>query len=243
MVFYDLSIQFDPTDTKLENLGRTLLRLRSYGFSCVAINFIAPIKDVLKSNSPIPIEKIRSLYASDDFTILTRLTAIVEDANVNYQVASSSGGSLKNYDIIAVRPTTMTAFQFVSGTFDADIISIDVSIRMHFFLKYPTINQALNRGLVFEIPYSPAIRDITQRRHLITNSASLMRVVKNNGLLITSDARSDIEIRDPYAIAAIASVFGMSTTSALEALSNTGRKVIYRAKTRMSEKSILQFAI
>lgn len=38
--------------------------------------------------------------------------------------------------------------------------------------------QALERGIYFEIQYSPAIRDSTYRKYMIANAQSLMRVCK-----------------------------------------------------------------
>ncbi|XP_078100498.1 ribonuclease P protein subunit p30-like isoform X2 [Sander vitreus] len=50
--------------------------------------------------------------------------------------------------------------------------------------------QAIERGLVFEVLYSPAIKDSTRRRYTIANAVCLMETCKGKSL----------ELRGPYDI-------------------------------------------
>ena len=46
------------------------------------------------------------------------------------------------------------------GTFDVDIISLEMGNRLPFYFKHTTVGLAIDRGIYFEISYAPAIRGI-----------------------------------------------------------------------------------
>ncbi|KAJ3038937.1 Ribonuclease P protein subunit p30 [Rhizophlyctis rosea] len=128
---------------------------------------------------------------------LSRITIIAEDASQNYQL-NGSNANINSYDIVAIRPMTEKLFQQSCQTFEVDIISLDMGSRLPFYIKAPTVNLAVQRGIYFEICYGPAIRDQTARRHLITNSAALIRLTKGKNVIISSEAQRAMEVRGPY---------------------------------------------
>jgi len=65
---------------------------------------------------------------------------------------------VSSYDILAVQPTNEKTFQAACGTFEVDIISLDLSARLPFNLKLPTVGLAVDRGIYFELCYGAAIR-------------------------------------------------------------------------------------
>jgi len=66
------------------------------------------------------------------------------------------------YDILAVRPNNEKVFLAACSSFDVDIISLDFSSRLPFYLKHTTLGLAISRGIHFEICYSGVLRGITQ---------------------------------------------------------------------------------
>ncbi|RUS23905.1 RNase P subunit p30-domain-containing protein [Jimgerdemannia flammicorona] len=71
---------------------------------------------------------------------------------------NSNNPTVNAYDILAVQPTTEKLFQAACSTFEVDIISLDFSTRMPFYLKHTQVGQAIERGIYFEICYSAGIR-------------------------------------------------------------------------------------
>jgi RNase P/RNase MRP subunit p30 len=68
---------------------------------------------------------------------------------------------LDSYDLISVRPTNEKAFLAACTQVRTDIISLDVSHRISFMLKLPTIRVALSRGVRFELCYGRAIQGLS----------------------------------------------------------------------------------
>ncbi|CAO3564361.1 unnamed protein product [Mortierella alpina] len=88
----------------------------------------------------------------------TRLTLVVDDISQNYGLNTGNPG-VSSYDILAVQPTNEKLFQAACGTFEVDIISLDMSARLPFYLKHSTVGMAVERGIYFELCYGAAIRE------------------------------------------------------------------------------------
>jgi ribonuclease P/MRP protein subunit RPP1 len=102
---------------------------------------------------------------------------------------------------------------------DVDLISFDLSRRLDFHLKGATLALAIKRGVFFEITYSTALTgphcflpfsifncvhtDSTTRRHLISNAMNIIRATNGKNIIITSEAKKALDIRNPYDIAAL----------------------------------------
>lgn len=113
--------------------------------------------------------------------------------SVNFKFLSMLFGQKKTLSLVC-RPACLTD---VCGHVDADIVSLDLSGRLPFRIKNGPINLAVSRGMVFEIRYSPAIRDQNARRNLIANAAALAKVTKGRNIIISSDAQAVLELRAP----------------------------------------------
>ncbi|KAJ3254727.1 Ribonuclease P protein subunit p30 [Boothiomyces macroporosus] len=78
---------------------------------------------------------------------------------------------------------------------EVDIITIDCTQRLPFYLKLPSINMAISRGIHFELTYAPAIKDVTVKRNIISNAMALMRVTKGKNVIISSEASDLLQFR------------------------------------------------
>ncbi|KAJ3090774.1 hypothetical protein HK102_002733 [Quaeritorhiza haematococci] len=141
--------------------------------------------------------KLPFAAGKDEFTELSRLTVVVEEMSHNYGLTTNNA-IVASYDLVAVQPTTEKMFQAACATFEIDIITLDLSMRLPFHLKHTTINQAIQRGIYFEISYGAALRDTNARRNLIGNVASLIRATRGRNMIITSDAKKAMEVRGPH---------------------------------------------
>ena len=65
-----------------------------------------------------------------------------------------------------------------------------------------------------QICYAPALREETARRNIFTNALALTRATRGKGIIISSGARSAFELRGPYDVINMATLFGLSEQDA-----------------------------
>ncbi|KAJ6653574.1 hypothetical protein lerEdw1_009072 [Lerista edwardsae] len=121
--------------------------------------------------------------------------------------------NIKFYDIFAVFPKNGKLFHVACTTLDIDLVCINVTEKLPFYIKRPSVNVAIERGIYFELVYVPAIKDSTMRRYTISNALSLMQICRGKSL----------QLRGPYDVAnlsflELASVSGLALTVAVAAL-------------------------
>jgi ribonuclease P/MRP protein subunit RPP1 len=104
---------------------------------------------------------------------------------------------MKSFDIIAVAPATEKLWAMACEKMDVDIIALDLSQRLPFFVKPKQVELAIGRGVYFEIGYSGAIVDATARRNLISNAIQLVRASRGRHVVISSKAERAILARGP----------------------------------------------
>ncbi|KAJ1972488.1 RNA-binding RNA processing protein rpp1 [Dimargaris verticillata] len=163
---------------------------------------------------------------------LKRLTVITSDARVNYELSNPTEIT-KEYDILAVQPTTEDTFRLACGTYNIDLIALDLSKKLPFYFKMNSVNQAIERGIYFEICYSAAMKDNVSRRNLISNAMSLCRATRGRNIIISSEARRPLEVRSPYDIVNLGTLFSLNQDRAKHALTTCPRAVLYRCETRL----------
>ena len=67
---------------------------------------------------------------------------------------------------------------------------------------------------VLQISYAPALREETARRNFFANALALTRATRGKGIIISSGARSAFELRGPYDVINMATLFGLSEQDA-----------------------------
>ena len=242
--FGDLCIVHQNDSRETENLISKAVKL---GYETIAVSSTFLLtntkKTKLKASCPAPINwnetpTVTKLKAKNNkVTILSRLTVPLEENSQMHQLATDA---VLSYDILAVRPTTDKLFQQCCGNLDVDVISIDMTSRLPFYMKLPQVRQAIERGIHFEIVYSPAIRDNTQRRYIISNAMELVHVSKGKNIIISSEAGHQMDLRGPYDVANLGNLFGMKEEQCKAAVSGNVRAVLYHAEARRStEKSTI----
>uniref|UniRef100_A0A8C5U031 Ribonuclease P/MRP subunit p30 n=1 Tax=Malurus cyaneus samueli TaxID=2593467 RepID=A0A8C5U031_9PASS len=154
--FADLNLPQGPDKKSLQNLLETAAHL---GYSAVALNHVIDFKEKKQEiTKPVsPTELFPSLPivqgTSKRIKVLTRLTLIVSDpSHCNLLIACT--------------------------TLDVDLVCINVTEKLPFYFRKPPVNMAIDRGIYFELLYTPAIKDSTMRRYTISNAISLMQICK-----------------------------------------------------------------
>lgn len=194
------------------------------------------MEDFADQNQSNPMKKTASVDSASIRSI-SRLTITVEDISVNYNIASTS----REFEVLAVRPTNEKTLQHACTQMDVDIISLDLSVRLPFYLKHSTIGSAISRGVYLEICYAAGLNDTTARRHLLSNAANLVRATRGRGLIVSSEASTALGLRGPYDIINLATFWGLSQERGRDAIGENARKVLVKAETRRSvHKGVLR---
>ncbi|KAJ8733471.1 hypothetical protein PYW08_001769 [Mythimna loreyi] len=219
--------------------------LEKLGFNTVAINTHVeepsdePKKKKKKGETrdkkdyvPSPIDIPKDL--STKLNILQRVTIEFSDSSVAHKVNQSE--NIKKYDIIAVLPKTLQAFQYACGTMDVDIITFEPESKIPFKISRKLYSQAVERGVFFELMYSPAIRDSTCRKNIISTAHNYHAVGKSRNIIITSGAENYMQVRDVHDVINLGFIFGLNNNESLEVVRNNARRVILKAEGRKSGK-------
>lgn len=148
---------------------------------------------------------------------------------------------LAQYDIVAVRPATEKLMQQCMQ-FDIDILSLDLSARLPFFLKRPQSHVAAEKGVAFEIAYYGALCDGAPRRFLISNAVALVRALRGRNIVLTSAAASLLHLRGPYDVINLALLFNLDLQQARDAVVDTPAAVVQHACARRSHKGFAYIA-
>jgi ribonuclease P/MRP protein subunit RPP1 len=98
---------------------------------------------------------------------------------------------------------------------NVDIIDLDMAGgKAPFLLTQADVEAVLSKGVVFEIPYAPCIRDASCRRSVASNASALLRLCRGRGVVITSSARSTLEVRSPRDVTVLAALWGLKQNKA-----------------------------
>uniref|UniRef100_A0A8C7X0Y8 Ribonuclease P protein subunit p30 n=1 Tax=Oryzias sinensis TaxID=183150 RepID=A0A8C7X0Y8_9TELE len=243
-VFMDLNLMFSADRTRISKLLETAAHL---GFSTVAINYTFEPTAKQKQEIPVPkpinelIDQLPVVQGrSRPIRVLNRLTVVVSDPS--HYVRRPNAPEYRRFDLLAVQPTSEKLFHAACMLYDIDIICISVTEKLPFFFKRAPINGAIDRGVVFEVSYSAAIRDSTMRRYTIANAASLTDSCKGKNVILSSAAEKALELRGPYDITNLGLLFGLSDGDAKEAVSSTCRAALLHAETRKTASGIVYTA-
>ncbi|XP_064602170.1 ribonuclease P protein subunit p30-like isoform X2 [Liolophura sinensis] len=170
------------------------------------------------------------------FRQLSRFTTVINDPAQTHKLTSPE---IQAYDLLAVVPTSEKTFHLACGTLEVDIISLDLTEKLPFLFRRPSISLAIERGIHFEIIYSPCIMDSTCRRNTISNALALMTICKGKNIIISSGCKKGIALRGPYDVANLGLLFGLTQAQAKDALSKNCRAVLFHAESRKAEKSTI----
>ncbi|XP_066521492.1 ribonuclease P protein subunit p30 isoform X1 [Hoplias malabaricus] len=236
-VFMDLNIIAASDKAKLQSTVETAAHL---GYSTVAINYVVEGQEK-KQHIPKP-QPVAELFErfpivqgkSRPIKVLNRLTVVATDTS-HFRASND----YKNFDIVAVLPTTEKLFHAACMTYDVDIICIAATEKQPFHCKRSPINGAIERGVFFEISYTAAIRDSTMKKYTIANAINLMSVCKGKNVIVSSAAEAPLELRGPYDIANLGLVFGLSEGDAKAAVSTNCRSVVLHGETRATAFGII----
>lgn len=224
MPFYDLNVTQHASPAELK---QTLLFLHELGYNVVAVT----LNVTGKLPQTLPTVSLPATAATANLTLLTRLTLMISDPSQNHRLASLQA----QYDLLALRPTNEKSLALCCTGLDCDLISLDLSQRLPFILKFKTVSAALKRGVRFEICYGAGIGGGMAgdaRRNLIGGAMALIRATRGRGIIISSEARSALACRGPWDVINLAQVWGLGQERGKEAICEEAGKVVRLAQMK-----------
>ena len=176
------------------------------------------------------IEKVADMPGLHQYS---RLTLVLDNPQQNYGL-STTNEIIKSYDVIAVQPMSEKMFQVACATLEVDLITLDFAAtgRLPFPIKHGYVNQALQRGIHFEIVYGPSIVDARSRRQALLTGQTLCRITKGRNLIFTSGADSEWILRAPHDAMNLAGAFGVPAHIRKQAVCENQRRVFEHAASR-----------
>lgn len=235
-MLYDLNVLWpqDSSPSSITGVKKTLAVLQDLGYTTVALNVVHS-GAVSPKNLSNPIDKQSLQTQFPKLTILSRITLVVSDASQNYNLQTV----YSLFDLVAIRPLTEKALQSAATALDIDIISIDCSHRLPFFLKFKTACTAVDRGVKLEICYAGSTSDA--RKHIITNAAQVIRASRKRGIIASSESSSPLVVKSPYDVTNLLTVWGLDHMRARDAVGRTASLVVKNAALRNSSfKQVVQ---
>ncbi|KAK9373885.1 RNase P subunit p30-domain-containing protein [Lipomyces chichibuensis] len=251
-MFYDLcvpwpkavtassAVEYTRSSGPIPDLFRTVATLQALGYTTIAYDY--ELSGKIGSNITSPIQEDVFSASLPKVTFLSRITILLDDAAQSQALPSLT----TKFDILAVRPTTEKLLLAACTSLDIDLISLDLSQRLPFYLRHRTLGAAVARGIKIEICYSPTTRqaDNNARRNLISNAAALFRATRGKGIIISSGATSALECRGPYDVANLATLWGFTQEKGKAAVAGDARAVVVHARMRRrSYKQVVEIVV
>lgn len=171
----------------------------------------------------------------------SRLNVTLSEA-AHFSLLAQAGGITRSYDIVAVEPLSERAFTHACTVVDCDVICFDLARRLPFRLRPPTMRAALARGVVFELCYAPALREPAARRQLLANALALTRATGGAGIIVSSGALRAFELRGPFDVANLSTLYGLAPAAAKEAVSLRLHAVLEHARSRKAVSGVRVWA-
>ena len=162
---------------------------------------------------------------------LSRITVVVDEV-VDAQSLSLGNELIRKFDVVAATPGNGKVFAHLCRTGEVDIISLDFSHKLPFSLNKKLIDEAILRGITFEIIYSPLLGSSNTRRETIAGTKTLIQYLSGRHIIITSGAETVGQLRGVLDVQNIATILGISKQNVSKCLGCNCARVIQHANAR-----------
>ena len=171
------------------------------------------------------------------FKFYSRITVQLGEQSQLHQLSSEA---VQSFDILAVQPTTEKLFQQACKSLEIDIISLDMGSRLPFYLRFPTVHAAVERGVHFEVNYSTVFKGTTERTQLLATAIDLVVFTKGKNIIVSSGAEHELDFRGPYDLVNLGLLFNFKEEQSKAAITKNCRAVMFHAEARRgTERSII----
>lgn len=177
------------------------------------------------------------LFEETNFLQLSRTTIVYSNtANISTLNAFARNGTV---DIVVVKPTDEKSFLSAVSSAEVDAIQLDFSRgRSPYPLKRTSLNNAVNRGVMFEIVIGKSWTDPVCRRNLFSSIHVISRFVPLSNIIICSGITPSTMSRlDPKSLIdfCIFLQIAKDENEALSILSDNPMELLHRSAARRSQ--------
>ena len=145
----------------------------------------------------------------------------------------SSCSPLKSLNLFSVDCENEKSFQFACNEMEIDLIALDLTNRLDFYLKQDYIKNAVKRGIFFEICYD----EINQ--NTIANGREIVKHTRGKNIILSSNARTLMDLKQPADVINIAFLFGLSNDQALKAITTNCQELLEKVEAKRTLKGII----
>eukprot|EP01027_Heterolobosea_sp_BB2_P017074 GEZU01024217.1.p1 GENE.GEZU01024217.1~~GEZU01024217.1.p1 ORF type:complete len:308 (-),score=65.36 GEZU01024217.1:110-1033(-) len=251
---------------QLKAITSILVNLRTLGYSGAAVNFSVTDQNIstivtLSNNNlgnwfqtdPCKIQKLAPLPPTNEFSPfpsplgmdqknlpsfkLYKRVTIHENVQNPLKLGRNMKKLYEYFDIVSVLPLDEKTFDKCCESYEIDVISLDITSKIG-YLRFKNVEKALERGVSFEICYAPSFKDRVSRRYFITNALRLLKITKGKNTIISSGAAQALDVRGPYDVANMGSLFEVDWSSAKHLITTNCRSLLMHAETAKTHKSV-----
>lgn len=242
---YDLN--FKLRSVKDKEKEQIIKRYYELGWNCIAFTTSVigkieghqsnykPIKPTITNVQTRDSNLLRSLATSkssaSEVRQMSRISITIDDM-ADAQSLTTGNEFLRNFDIVSVCPGNPKIFSYLCKTADIDIITLDFTRKISFSINKKLIDEAVLRGIFFEIIYSPIITNAHARREIINGTSILVQYLRGRNFIISSGAETFTQLRGPMDVSYIGQSLNIHKELAMKAISENGALVIKHATTR-----------
>ncbi|CCG22551.1 Rpp1 protein [Candida orthopsilosis Co 90-125] len=250
---YDLNIPWPcnnynttPTPKQWTDLKNTLITNLELGITHQAINFTIDESVKIPFNTPEKINPIPITTLLDELkpnfstlNLFTRVTLIVNDSSKLQGIAKLQN----HFDLFAIQPTTEKALQLTILNIECDLISLNLSNKLPFFLKFKAIGTGVSKGIKFEINYSQLVTgssgfssDVSVnliKKNWFNNVLQLIRSSRSRGIVVSSGAQTPLQLRNSNDILILLKTLGLNSSKAKSCITINPEKALLNARLRI----------
>ncbi|KAI9263413.1 RNase P subunit p30-domain-containing protein [Phascolomyces articulosus] len=222
-MYFDLNIPYipDKDDKHSERLRLILARFSQIAESVVAFNHVIDDPNKAHTIEPIPFDKVNHSVCQ-----LTRVTMETDILPTPEEIDKLRS----RYQLVAIRTSHESTFEAACRTSHVDIISMDCSKRLPFRLDRDVVQEAMKRGIFFEICYGAGTRDNTQRAYVLQMSKELIACTGGDNLIVSSEANTVADIRGPFDVLYLMKAFGLPNDKAKFTTERNGERLIRKLR-------------
>lgn len=221
MSYHDLFIKW-KSDVKDLNRSKSIQEMISEAeYTVLALNYSL-------HQRPFPILP-QSPYTKTRLTIKANFSQLLNDTE-----------SLSRFDLITARPETEADFHYCCIQGELDIISLKLHERLQMKIKLNLVQEAIRRGIMFEVCYGKAVKDVNARRIFIANASNLVKATKRKNIVLSSQAEDLFEQRAPWDVINLACLLGLSIEEAHKTIVDNPAIALEHGRARKVFKSTVE---
>ena len=155
-------------------------------------------------------------------TILTRLTISI--TSNDFLLHYNKSAVAKQYDLLAISiQTAPCLLALLKSGFRWDILTFSPGRDGIYGMKWSRklYYECVDKNIYFELPYSGLIRDREERRRMISQAHNYHSVGKSRNIILTSGARTPMELRANTDVSNLAFILGLTANQGVDSVGVT----------------------